>query len=225
MKNTQIITIIFLFGLLLLSGCSKESMDDTVDLIQIQETELAAKNSKNIDTGFNEYGFNWNAHHFNGILLNVFFSDTMFEGAFFYGWDPYMGDDATFLTKYPIAEFLPFWNYRHVNLVMHWNEALISRQAVYAETWFNSNAFITFHYSGVKGDSTWSQFQKMVAANDTDYVLEGKWYNENDEEIGIESGYTDLVLISVKNTGTIPSDFYDEYHSPKSSGLGKYKVR
>ena len=224
MKNKHFITIIFLFGLLLLSSCSKESMDDTLDLIQIQETELAAKNSKNMDTGFNEYGFNWNAHHFKGILLNVFFSDPMFEGAPFYGWDPYMGDDDAFLKKYPDAIYLPFWGYRHINLVMHWNEALISRDAVYADTWINSNAWITFHYSGGEKGSSWSQFQKMVAVRNTDYFIDGKWYNMNDEEIGIASGYTDLVLISVVNTGEIPIMFYDEYHNPISSGLGKYKI-
>jgi hypothetical protein len=119
---------------------------------------------------------------------------------------------------------LPFWDYRHINLVMHWNEALISREAVYNRPWFNSNAFITFHYSGGEGDTRWSQFQKMVAAKETDNFLEGKWYNEHEEEIGIESGYVDLVLISVTNTGVIPNDFYDEYHNPLSSGLGKYKV-
>jgi len=223
MKNKHFITIIFLFGLLLLSSCSKESIDDTIDLNQIQETELAAKNGKNNSTGFNQHGFNWNAHHFNGILMNVFFSDTMFMGAPFYGWDPYIGNDEEYLKKYPDAEYWFFWNFRHVNLVMHWNEALISREAVY-QSWLNSNAFITFHYSGGEGDTKWSQFQKMVAAIETDYFLEGKWYNKNEEEIGIDSGYTDLVLISVNNTGVIPDSFYDEYHNPLSSGLGKYKV-
>ena len=226
MKNKHFITIIFLFSLLILSGCSKESIDDTTDLTQIQETELAAKNNKNISSGFNEYGFNWNAHHFNGILMNVFFSDPMFEGAPFYGMPPYTGDDDDYLNNNPEAADLPFWiwNYRHVNLVMHWNEALISREAVYNMPWFNSTAFITFHYSGGEGDTRWSQFQKMVAAKETDNFLEGKWYNKNEDEIGIASGYVDLVLISVTNTGVIPNNFYDEYHNLLSSGLGKYKV-
>ena len=224
MKTKHFFTIIFLFGLLLLLGCSKESLDDTVDLNQFQKTELAAKSSMNIDKGFNEHGFNWNAHHFNGIMLNVFFSDTYFKDMPFYGMDPYTGDEAAYLEKYPFAKDLPFWFFRNVNLVMHWNEAMISREAVYPEFWLNSNAFITFHYSGGEGDSIWSQFQKMIAARDTDYFLDGKWYNINGEEIGIASGYFDLVLISVKNTGKIPIMFYDEYHNPFSSGLGKYKI-
>lgn len=224
MKNKYFITIIVLFGLLLLSSCSKETMDETLDLNQIQETELAAKNSKNNDIGFNEYGFNWNAHHFNGILLNVFFSDPFFQGAPWYGMDPYMGDEAGYLEKYPDADKFWFWGYRHINLVMHWNEALISRDAVYADSWINSNAYITFHYSGGEGSASWSQFQKMVAAKDTDYFSEGKWFNMYDEEIGIASGYSDLVLISVVNTGEIPAMFYDAYHNPISSGLGKYKI-
>lgn len=224
MKYNRIFTIIFFFGLLIFAGCALESMDENIDLIELKEGELMVKKEAKIQPGFNEWGFNWKAHHYNGILINVFFSDTMFKDMPFYGMDPYMGDDEAYLAKYSYAEDLPFWFFRNVDLVMHWNEALISSDAVYPDTWFDSNAFITFHYSGGKGNDRWSQFQKMVAARSTDSFEDGKWYNSNGEEIGVASGYDDLILISVVNTGEIPPMFYDEYANPVSSGIGKYKV-
>jgi hypothetical protein len=228
MKNKLFITIIFLFGLLLLSSCSKESIDDTLYLNQIQETELTAKNSKIIDAGFNEYGFNWNAHHFNGILFNAIVGDNLYNDLFFGDWEPYTGNDEEYLTKYPLAVYLP-WDYRHINLVMHWNEALISKEGIYPDDWIDSNGWITFHYSGMDEDGNrWSQFQKWVTAKSTDYILDGKWYNMNDEEIGIyyslDTAYEKIVLIQVVNSGNIHPDFFNPYVNTTSSGLGKYKI-
>jgi hypothetical protein len=111
---------------------------------------------------------------------------------------------------------------------MHWNKALISREGVYTE-WIDSNGWITFHYSGMDEDGNrWSQFQKWITAKSTDYILDGKWYNINDEEIGIyyslDPAYEKIVLIQVVNSGNIHPDFFEPYVNTKSSGLGKYKI-
>ena len=222
LSNYSVLTLF----ILLFAACQSDTIDDSMELYKSDAPELtAAKSSSVMGKGFNAYGFNWNAHHFNGNMLNVFFSDTMFQEMFFYGWDPYTGDDAEFLAKYPVAEYLPFWGFRHFNLVMHWNEACISRDGIYPETWFDSNAWITFHYSGELNGSRWSQFQKYVAARSTDYKQDGKWYNENDEEIGLMNDWGDLILIQVTNTGELPEIFYDSYVNPYSSGIGAYKTK
>ena len=219
---------IFLSSILALfivfTSCDKSSLDEAIELNNgTNESLLKANTNK----GFNAYGFNWNAHHFNGILFNAIVGDYLYNDMFFGDWEPYKGNDEEYLEKYPLAVYLP-WDYRHINLVMHWNQALISREGIYPEEWINSNGWITFHYSGMDEDGNrWSQFQKWVAAKSTDYFLEGKWYNMDDEEIGIyypDPTFEKLVLIQVVNTGNIHPDFFEPYKNSSSSGIGKYKI-
>lgn len=205
------------------ASCDKSTIDETMELNSFNEEQSELLLKANRSKGFDEYGYNWNAHHFNGILFNAIVGDYLYNDAFFGEWEPYIGNDAEYLEKYPAAVYLP-WDYRHINLVMHWNEALISREGVYPDEWINSNGWITFHYSGGDGATKWSQFQKMVAAKSTDYYLEGKWYNEKDEEIGIYSTWEELILIQVVNTGDVHPDFFEPYQNPSSSGIGKYKM-
>lgn len=227
MKKILFFTGILSLMLFVFSSCDKDQLDESIEFNQLIETK---KNDNSENKGFNEYGYNWNAHHFNGILLNAILGDYINEnGDPESGMDPYTGDDDSYLNDYPFIEFLYggiIWEYRHVNLVMHWNDTLISREGVYPPSWFDTNGWITFHYSGANGNKKWSEFQKMVAARSTDKLDGGVWYDKNDVKIGIESDFNDLILIQVIETGDVPDYmYYPAYHNPTSSGLGKYKLR
>ena len=212
------------------TACEKNFTDEYVNLSNLKSSIHCS------NTGFDQWGYNWKAHQFNGILFNAIIGDNLYNGEFFSDWDPYTGDDTAYLDKYPLAQYLPFWIYRQINVVMHWNETLISKEGEYPfpleENWIDSDAWITFHYSGTDENSNrWSQFQKMVSARSTDYLDndEGIWYNnENkDEEIGLYNSWDELIMIQVVNTGMVPAElgFFPPYKSLPGPGLGMYKSR
>jgi len=226
---TGIVSLMFI----VFSSCDKDLLDEPIELHQSFELQ---KNDNAENKGFNEYGYNWNAHQFNGILLNAVLGDYIdANGVPASGMKPYTGNDEEYLNEYPFIEFLyggMLWEYRHVNLVMHWNEALISREGVYPGEgadpipWRDTDGWITFHYSGTAENGKWSEFQKMVAARSTDTLINGIWYDNNGIQIGAQSDYDELILIQVIETGDVPAYmYYSEYHNPTSSGLGKYKLR
>lgn len=242
MKKILFFTAILSIMFFAFSSCDRDAMDKSIELNQSIE---ALKNSNAKNNGLDEYGYNWNAHHFNGNMLNAIIGDYMNQGAPFWKMGPYTDNDDIYLIEHaneientiawsetwnpPAPWFWGYiWRFRHVNLVMHWNDALISREGIYPAIWFDSNGWITFHYSGTAGDKRWSEFQKMVAARSTD-VLNKKeriWYDENEVEIGIECDYNNLILIQVIEIGDVPAYmYYPAYHNPTSSGLGKYKLR
>lgn len=219
------------------SSCDKDQLDQSIELNEVLKNDIAK------DNGFDEYGYNWNAHHFNGNLFNAIIGDYINEGTPFWRMGSYTGDDLTYLSEHayeiemikdwsnswnpPAPWFWGYiWRFRDVNLVMHWNEALISSTGTYPYTWLDTNGWITFHYSGEIENKKWSEFQKMIAARSTDELDNGVWYDENGIEIGIQCDYDDLVLIQVIETGDVPGYmYYPAYHNPNSSGLGKYKLR
>lgn len=241
----KIILLIGIVALLLaFSSCEKDFIEEPID-----NTELKSAKTDKV-TGFNEWGYNWNAHHFNGILMNAIIGDNLYNGAFFGDWEPYLGDDETYINNHPgiqvTPEFylpganeLPFWLFRNVKLVMHWNESLISREGVYPvplDNWIDTDAWITFHYSGIdENGKRWSQFQKMVSREPTDKHGElitdlfgnksGIWYNEQDEQIGVYNNWEQLIMIQVVNTGNVPTElgFFAPYKSPEKQGLGTNK--
>ena len=214
MLFTVIIALLFAF-----SGCEKNLIDQPID-------EMVLKSGKpDKATGFDEWGYNWNAHHFNGILFNAIVGDNLYNDEFFGNWEPYTGNDEAYLESYPLAVYLP-WRYRYVQLVMHWNESLISKEGVYPfplkENWIDSDAWITFHYSGIdENGKRWAQFQKMKASKFSDYYKAGNWYNEFHEKIGVYNNWPQLIMIQVVNTGIVPEEFFAPYKSPFGGGLGK----
>lgn len=221
MKKNVILSSILAF-IFVLTSCDKSNLDEPMELNSLTEHQKVSQLKSN-NKGFDAYGYNWNAHHFNGILFNAIVGDNLYNEEFFGNWEPYIGNDEEYLEKYPLAVYLP-WDYRHINLVMHWNDELISNMGIYPNEWINSNGWITFHYSGGEGANKWSQYQKMVAAKSSDYFLNGKWYNEADKEIGVYSTWDEIILIQVVNTGEVHPDFFEPYKNPESSGIGKYKI-
>ncbi|RXQ92237.1 hypothetical protein EO244_11855 [Ancylomarina salipaludis] len=234
---------LFLFAgilCLLASGftsCNKEVSDESLPLKSDKEAiDNSLKSASN--KGFDSYGYNWSAHTFRGYLLNAIVGDNIDPLAEYYHWDPYMGDPDLYLEQYPdIANYF-FWYFREMTVVMHWNEALISSEGVYPETWLDTDAWITFNYRMGEGESRWSQYQKMVAVNSSDHLENiitnpdgsigyGEWYSEGDpgEFIGYYYMWPNLALIQVVNTGATPPDMWPSFNSPMGPGLGKYKLR
>ncbi|WP_320110398.1 hypothetical protein [Draconibacterium orientale] len=217
-----VITIAFAF-----SGCEKDFVEEPIGNI-----ELKSGNSGNDKlTGFDQWGYNWNAHQFNGYLINSWFGDELYPEADWYKqMPPFEGDVEAYLQAHPETAGYPFWMYGDMKLVMHWNEACITTEGVYQYPILDSEAWITFHYSQGEGKNKWSQFQKYVAAKSS-YTLDmldpvngfGIWYTEEGEEVGYYYLWPDRVLIQVQNAGNIPTYLLETYKSPLFPGLGKHK--
>lgn len=226
MKKIILLTSIFA-SVLIFTACEKSlTVQPSPDLNSVKSGKV---------TGFNEWGYNWNAHSFKGILFNALIGDNLYNGAFFGDWEPYQGDDEAYLEQYPDAVYLP-WAFRNVNVILHWNEALITSEGMYPDNlndWIDSGAWMTSHYSGVdENGKRWSLFLKMVAARETDHldVENSIWYNSDGEEIGKQTDWPQLIMIQVVKTGNIPDFMVEDYGYPFSSykslvcpGLGAYK--
>ncbi|HYQ57962.1 MAG TPA: hypothetical protein VEP89_11525 [Draconibacterium sp.] len=203
--------ILILAIALVFAGCEKDFVEDPMD-----NTELKSGNSGNDKvTGVDEYGYNWNAHLFKGSFYNAIVGDNLYAFTEWSHTEPYMGVDDDFFQAAETDNLYDLWGMawwlRHVNLVMKWNESLISEEGVYPsnlDDWIGSDAWITFHYSGVdENGNSWSQFQKMVAANSDDELIGGVWYDNEGEEIGIFNDWTQLILVQCVNTGEPPFPF------------------
>ncbi|MCA6075104.1 hypothetical protein [Fulvivirga sedimenti] len=220
MRNFIIFTGIWALSFLLITACEDSVYDE---IVEEPVSETVSSDQKGNDQsrvyGFDQWGYNWNAHHFNGNVWNAIVADYLYQGEFFWRIDPYTGDDESYLEKYPWADQMPFWAYRNMELVMHWNEGLISKDGEYQD-WLDSDAWITFHYKLGKGSDKWFQFQKFVAAKSTDYIKDGMWYDQDGNLIGIFHDWDTLIMIEVHDAGQPPY-----FKSPLSPGLGKYKLR
>jgi hypothetical protein len=172
-----------------------------------------------IPTGYDPYGYNYQAHIFKGSYYNVYSG-----GA---GFPPYQGDTKSYLAENPDAENHWAWPYRDINLVMKWNDAWLSnidrdgdgkldRHYGY-DSYIGSGAWLTNHMTGGKGKDHWTYFTKIVAVPETATQENGIWYTEDGTEIGpaIWGQFATILEVESGQGAT--------YISPASTGFGYYK--
>ena len=131
-----------------------------------------------ITTGVNPYGYNYQAHAYNGSYFNAYAG-----GA---GFPPYNGDDAAYLAANPGAASHWAWPYRHDDVAMKWNDAWLSNQDCDGDgkldryygfsSYIGSGAWLTNHNSWAVDangrEARASEFIKIVA-NPADAVIAG----------------------------------------------------
>jgi hypothetical protein len=181
-----------------------------------------------IPLGFDPYGYNYQAHSFNGSYFNAYAN-----GA---GLPPYEGDDAAYLAANPGAVSHWAWPYRNDELAMKWNDAWLSnkdaddsgkldRPSDNGGSYVGSGAWLTNHQSGEYEDSgetfNWNYFVKIVAVPSDAVLLGGFWFTPDGVEIGQEIWGDFAILLDVYNDQG-PGDHGVLYHSPAGPGLGKF---
>jgi len=233
MKRIIILTGI-LFIAVLFTACEKEEAE-------LYENDLV-KSGKDKLTGFDEWGFNWNAHEFHGYTVNMLLGDHAFIGWPHYKQELYDGQGMEFWDYLVETYYMDLggyeWHYfpdlmpgdlLDSRLVCKWNDALISKDGEYPLAgWMDTDAWIVFDYSGEVDGKQWKAMRKLVAAKSTDELVDGVWYNEDGEEIGLDALFwSDLIVIQVVNNGDVPPFpfFYYDYNSPDGSGYGQYKLK
>ncbi|MCE4563067.1 hypothetical protein INQ51_01970 [Maribellus sp. CM-23] len=238
MKRVIYLIGIFAGLLLFLFSCSEGVLNESVEDLSLKSGN---KGNEKL-TGFDEWGFNWQAQAFTGYTINMLLGDH-----YYYGWPHfrdtvYRGEGEAFwdmvVEKYYLEMENGFqWHYfpelmpgdlLDTRLVAHWNDGIISKEGVYPPTFAGTNGWITFHYFGESAGQPWSSFRKLVSVKEGDTMEDGVWYNHEGKEIGLASVFwPDLVVVQVVNTGDVPpySFFYHDYVSPNGPGFGHYKSK
>jgi len=149
-----------------------------------------------LKTGYDIFGYNYQAHMFNGSYFNVYAGRVPLP--------PYEGDDQAYLLANPSAQFHWAWPYRNDNVTMKWNDPWLSNQDCNNDgrldrpddnngTYVGSGAWETNHQSGsYVADSgkkagkevNWIYFVKIVAVPADAVLTGGVWYTAGGVEIG-----------------------------------------
>lgn len=208
--------ILLTLAIALLVSCAKNveelNQDDLmlkgakVKCTTIQSGTLLASDGSVIETGYDDWGYNYQARLFNGSYCDAY-------------------RDAAWCQ-----------DYKEDRLSMKWNDAWLSNQDCDGDglldrhngfvSYIGSGAWLTNHISGeyVDGDGKvckWNYFVKIVAAPEDAYVLEEVWYNVDDVEIGPVIWGSFAVIQEVENDPCAGIHGL-QYQSPDHSGLGNW---
>ena len=226
MKTLKIIAALAI--VLFMFSCQESYLEESIAIPDIKSTNSGNEKL----TGYDEWGFNWNAQQFHGYTINMLLGDNYFMGWPHYQQHVYNGEGLDFwemlISNYDYFPYLLPADLLDSKLVAIWNDGLISRDGQYPpDGWIDSDAWVVFNYSGKIGNKSWQSMRKLVAAKSTDVLIDGVWYNEAGQEIGMQSIFwNDLIIIQVVNNGDVPPFpfFYQDYNGPTGSGYGNFKL-
>lgn len=182
--------------------------------------------------GNDPYGYNYQAHKFNGSYFNAYAG-----GA---GFPPYQGDTESYLAENPGAASHWAWPYRDVDLIMKWNEGWLGNKDCDGDgkldryfgydSYIGSGAWLTNHMSGsyeidINGKTKtahWTYFVKIVSAPSDATLDSGVWYNADGVEIGPVIWGSFATIQQIEND-PFAGIHGKQYGSPAAPGFGQYK--
>jgi hypothetical protein len=172
----------------------------------IRSGELLASDGSVIQTGYDNWGYNYQAHLFNGGYCDAY-------------------RDAAWCQ-----------DYKDIRLAMKWNDAwlsnmdcdgdgLLDRHFGY-DSYIGSGAWLTNHQSGEYENEAgetckWNYFVKIVAAPADAVVEEGNWYTADGTEIGPVIWGAFAIIQQVENDPCAGLHGI-QYLSPTRPGLGNW---
>jgi len=172
----------------------------------IQDGNLYNSVGDLIETGYDQWGYNYQARKFMGTYCDAY-------------------RDAAWCQPY-----------KDVNLAMKWNDAwldnkdcdndgLLDRHYGSA-SYIGSGAWLTNNESGEYVDEdgnqcSWFYFVKIVAVPSDAYEDNGVWYAADDQEIGPVIWGQFAITQQVSND-TCAGEHGVQYHSPVGPGLGRF---
>lgn len=169
----------------------------------IQSGELEASDGSIIEVGYDQWGYNYQAHMFNGKYCDAY-------------------RDASWCQPY-----------KEDNLMMKWNDAWLSNKDCDGDgsldrhygftSYIGSGAWLTNHMSGVYEENgetcKWNYFVKIIAAPADGYTGNGYWYAADGTEIGPIIWGSFAVIQEVSND-PCTGDHGLFYKSPDHPGFG-----
>ena len=195
--------------------------DDTCTTLQDGILTYAAGHyleGEPLPMGYDPYGYNYQAHMFNGSYANAYLGRD--------GFPPYDGDDEAYLAVNPNAESHWTWPYRNTQVMMKWNDAWLSNKDCDGDgvldryygfaSYIGSGAWLTNHMSGGEKKDHWTYFTKIVAAPADAVKVDGVWYAADGTEIG------PVIWGSFATIQEVESGLGATYVSPAGPGLGTF---
>jgi len=173
----------------------------------IQSGTLLDEGDRTIKTGFDEWGYNYQARLFNGNYCSANYDAGWCQGS------------------------------EGISLTMKWNDAWLSNQDCDGDShldkhwgfdsYIGSGAWFTEHMGGSylneEGKKChWNYFRKIVAAPADAYSEGGAWYESDGTKIGPEIWETFAIVQQIDNNPCGGSHGIDIL-SPAGPGLGKFK--
>lgn len=202
MRNVFLAVILAFSGFLI-------SIEAKGDCASIQGGTITDSGGSTIHVGYDQFGYNYQAHKFNGTYDS---SDRNLDGT-------YWGDVADYVDD---------------KLAMKWNDAWLSNKDCDGDnkldrhfghvSYIGSGAWLTNNvegeYYGPDGNVChYTYFVKIVAVSSTDVLVSGIWHDSSGVEIGPEIWGQFAIIQSVYNDPCGGSHGI-EYLSPARPGLG-----
>jgi hypothetical protein len=226
MKKTSILAAILVFGLATYSS----GQDCTTIKAGIPYSPGHYLAGSYLKVGFDIFGYNYQAHLFNGYYANVYLGGD--------GLPPYEGDDELYLeqngaTYYDAAKVKWYWPYRKDLVNMKWNDAWLAHMDCDGDgkldrhfgypSYIGSGAWETNHQSGtyiVDGiEYSWNYFVKIVAVPADATLTNGIWYTASGVEIG-PTIWNEFAIIEEIYNDQGTGDHGVLYRTPARAGLG-----
>jgi len=215
-KLFYLLGIVVMFSIIIVS-CEKNqktitpqdqdaNLKQSNNCVKIQSGELVNSADVTIETGYDDWGYNYQAHIFNGTYCDAY-------------------QDASWCQDYAEDELLMKWNDAWLSNKDCDGDGLLDRHHGYG-SYIGSGAWLTNHMSGtyIDGDGNtcnWNYFVKIVAAPDDAYTDAGIWYNADGVEIGPVIWDSFAIIQEVSND-PCTGDHGSQYNSPDHNGLGNW---
>lgn len=198
--------IVVLGCLALIFAFTNPAMAKNDKCTTIQSGELYASDGSLIETGFDVWGYNYQARLFNGYYCDAY-------------------RDADWCQDYKEDKLSMKWNDAWLDNKDCDGDGLLDRHNGF-DSYIGSGAWLTNHMSGVyEGDDgtlcSWVYFVKIVAAPADAYVEEGFWYTAGGDEIGPVI-WGDFAIIQEISNDACAGQHGVQYLSPVGPGLGKF---
>jgi hypothetical protein len=201
----KLLFVFLVLSLLILPTAVVASGLNSSECTTIQDGTLQTSDGRPVKTGYDEWGYNYQAHMFNG-----FYCDAYRDAAWCQPW-------------------------KDVALMMKWNDAWLSNKDCDGDgtldrhfgydSYIGSGAWLTNHQRGeYEEDGTtceWDYFVKIVAAPADAYSEGGYWYTADGDEIGPVIWGAFAIIQQIENDPCAGIEG-SQYLSPVGPGFGKY---
>ena len=171
----------------------------------IQSGELVGSDGSQLSVGYDEWGYNYQAHLFSGKYCDAYHNAASCQ------------------------------EYKDDNLMMKWNDAWLSNKDCDGDGsldryfgydgYIGSGAWLTNHQSGnyeENGENcSWNYFVKIVAPPADAYLEDGIWYSADGTEIG-GAIWDDFAIIQEVSNDTCAGEHGLQVKSDLRSGLGNW---
>lgn len=165
----------------------------------IQDGALKAATGETLTTGYDEFGYNYQSHMFNGRYCD---------------YDRVEGGD------YCSVDLIMKWNDGWMSNKDCDGDSLLDRHFGF-DSYIGSGAWLTNHQSGEDDGCKWNYFTKIVAVPEDAVNQGGTWYTADSTEIGPVIWGDFATIQSVYNDQC--GEHGIEYLSPAAPGFGVYK--